>query len=354
MDQVKQVLAVLNAQKFWVTCGLLTLLPVGIWFMAKSALDAELKARKDEIGKAFSTASAIKGIQNHPNPISATGMDENLGKLKKSVLGAWHEQYEEQRQVLVWPSELRPDLIAKVDRLRPIEETMTFPTPAADELRISLREDYRDYIKDELPKLAKIIGAPWLATAQGGAMGGDMGMSTGTGTTPGYGGGAPNMMVPPTRAEKVIVQWDAADQSRLKSQFDWSHTPDKSPQTLDILYAQEDLWILNAVMNIIKRTNRDATASYDATIKELKYIQLGQAVRGAVGNVKRLTGAVSSGGEGGDIYGGMMGAGAGMPTSGSTDMMSSGTGMPGSPGSGGPASRDPAELRYVDNNYVPL
>ena len=39
MDQIKPILAVINAQKFWITCGILALLPVGIWFMAKSALD---------------------------------------------------------------------------------------------------------------------------------------------------------------------------------------------------------------------------------------------------------------------------------------------------------------------------
>ncbi|MDA1055550.1 MAG: hypothetical protein O3C40_34575, partial [Planctomycetota bacterium] len=309
MDQVKQVLAVLNTHKFWVTCGFLALLPVGIWFMAKSSLDKEFGTRKDAIAKAYLTEKAIREIPNHPNPISATGMDENLGKLKKSVFDAWQAQWEEQRQILVWPSgpgELRPDLIAEVDRLRPIEGTTTFPMPANDELRVSLREDYRDYIKEDLPKLAKIIGAQWLGTAQGGE-GGGPGVGGEAGGT--YGGGnRPGQPAPSSGAENVIVQWDAGDQSRLISQFDWSHTPDKLPQTLDILYAQEDLWILNAVMNIIKRTNRDATASYDATIKELKYVQLGQAVRGATGTVKRLTGAVGSGGEG---EGGMGGSGMG-------------------------------------------
>ena len=118
-------------------------------------------------------------------------MDENIGKLKKSVFDAWQAQYEEQKQILVWPSgpgELRPDFIEKVDGLRPIEETMTFPTPPADELRLEYREEYRDYIKDELPKLAAIIGAQWGATSQGG----DDGMY-GAESGSAYGGGMPGM-----------------------------------------------------------------------------------------------------------------------------------------------------------------
>ena len=184
MDQVKLVLAILKTQKFWVTCGFLTLLPVAIWFMAKSSLDKEFDTRKSAISSAYSTASTIAGIANHPNPLSAKEMDANLGKLKKSVFDAWQAQYEEQRKILVWPRELRRDFVAKVDKWRPIEENMTFPTPPADELRLEYREEYRDYIKDELPKLAKIIGAKWMAQSGGVASGaayGDEGMAAAAG-----------------------------------------------------------------------------------------------------------------------------------------------------------------------------
>lgn len=192
-----------------------------------------------------------------------------------------------------------------------------------------------------------------MAQSGGGASGaayGDEGMAAAAGA---------NMSTSGPRSansENVIVQWDAGDQSRLLSRFDWSNTADKSPQTLDILYAQEDLWILNAVMNIIKRTNRDATASYDATIKELKYVQLGQDVRGAVGKVTRLTGRAAGGdASGSGEYGDMMSGGGGEEMYGGGDMMASSGGdesMYG--GTGGTVSRDPAELRYVDNDYVPL
>ena len=339
MDQVKQVLAVLNVHKFWVTCGFLALLPVGIWFMAKSSLDKERAARTSEIESAFSTAKSVSSITNHPNTISAEGMDANLGLLKKSVFEAWQAQYEEQKQILVWPTELRDDFIAKVDPLRPIEEKVAYPPQPQDELRLEYREEYRDYIKDELPKLAKIIGANWTASGGGPA-------STG----PNFGG---TQMGPTARSKPMtdgsIVKWDSSDQSRLISQFDWSGTRDKLPQTLDILYAQEDLWILTAVMNIIKRTNRDATAGYDATIKELKYVQLGKAVRGAVGQVSRLTGSAATGG--GDMYGGegMEDMMAGMD---STEAMSNEDSE--SEYTATAVGPDPANMRYVDNDYVPL
>jgi hypothetical protein len=376
VDQVKQILAVLNVQKFWIACGILMLLPVGIWFMATSSLDKEFDERKSAIESAYSTAQAINGIANHPNPISATGMDENVGLLKKSVFDAWKSQYEEQKKILVWPSELDSEFVSKVDPMRPIEAIMDNSNNPANELRLQLREEYRDYIKDELPKLADIIGAKWDESAQsgqGGFSGGGMAgmMSGGDGAGGGMSGmmsggdGAGGGMMQMEPADDVIVRWDSGDQSQLLSRFDWSGRQNNTPRTLDILYAQEDLWILNAVMNIIKRTNRDATAGYNATIKELKYVQLGQAVRGTAGSIKRMTGGVGggmNGGEGGmdGMMSGMSGEGmmSGMSGegAGSDSGMMSGEGMAGASGDAGSASAgsDPANFRYVDNNYQPL
>ena len=68
-------------------------------------------------------------------------------------------QYEKQKRVLVWPTELEQDFRDIVDDLRPIEEKVKFPTEAGEELRTEFREEYRDYVKEELPKLAAIIGS---------------------------------------------------------------------------------------------------------------------------------------------------------------------------------------------------
>ena len=55
-----------------------------------------------------------------------------------------------------------------------------------------------------------------------------------------------------------------------------------------MLYSQEDVWVLDSLMQIIKQTNGDASAGYEATIKQLHYIHLGQAVAPTTGEVERL------------------------------------------------------------------
>ena len=130
--------------------------------MSASSLDKKFEERKTKIESAFSTAKAVRGIPNHPNPDSHKGMDANIQATNASVLDAWQSQYDQQLKVLVWPSELSEDFVAQVNKFRPIEVVPPPPTPRDQELREEYLEEYRNYIKDELPKLAEQIGAAWL------------------------------------------------------------------------------------------------------------------------------------------------------------------------------------------------
>lgn len=366
MDQVKQVLAVLNAQKFWVTSGVLALLPIGIWFMAKSTLDKQRQDNEGKIVSAFKTAEGIRGNTDHPNEKTHQGMDENVELVKRSVEEAWREQYEKQQAVLLWPSgpgELEADFIEKVtsSEFRPFEK-LPYGSGGPEALRRDFREEYRDYIKRELPKLAAIIGASWQAKAVSsgeGAMGAAGMMGGGGGPPGGMTMGSPQGTS--AVVDNSVVAWNSSDQTDLQARFDWSSKPGKVPNTLDVLYAQEDLWVLNAVMNIIKRTNGRATANYNATIKELQYIRLGKAVPPTTGQITRLQKGSSSAdmmGEGGAAAmmsnaAAMMssqGSGGGAEASSDGAAGASGAMASGAGGSGG----DPVEMRYVGMDYEPL
>ena len=101
MDKVKVFLTILNAQKFWVTTTILAILPVVFWFLSKSDLDNQAADRTGKIMASYKIADAVNQMKNHPNPISADGMDENIDRLENSVLLAWANQFEQQKKVLV-------------------------------------------------------------------------------------------------------------------------------------------------------------------------------------------------------------------------------------------------------------
>lgn len=409
MDQVKKILGVVLKYRFWLISLVIILLPLGGWFTTTSKLRTEFDTRKGAIKSKFDAVNQIASAANHPNQFSEAGMDEFVKLLSDDVTSAWRQKYQRQEEILVWPKELGDDFIAKVDAFKPIE-SLAFPTPALQELPKTDRERYRDYIKEELPKLAAIIGAQWRPPAHGGGMGGSMsgygsegsmggmgmegyggamstGMGSGMGSGMAMGGPAMPGMVAGAAAEKEkeIVVWDPADQARLQNlRFDWTNTKDKAPRTLDILYSQEDLWVLNALMRIIAKTNRDATAQYNATIKQISYIDLGRFVGRNYTRITRVTAGPAAGmGYGGEMGSGMIsgeynpnaetgssepssdeGAASGDASMGSASYESS-MAMSGAPGEGGSemgsgmggavaVAPDPANMRYVDTNYVPI
>ena len=100
------------------------------------------------------------------------------------------------------------------------------------------------------------------------------------------------------------------------------------------MYAQEDLWVLTALMNIIKRTNGDARVRHNAKIKGIETIQIGKAASKRTGQIWWPDG---EGDDSDDDIGGLP-----EPSG------------PSSSEDGEPGMRevpDPADERYVDSNY---
>jgi hypothetical protein len=371
MDQVKKIGRVLMAQRFWIICAVITIMPVGSWFSETSSMNKTATERKTLIEGKFKDAQAVSSEPNHPNEAAFAGMDAFIEGLKQEVGGAWRFQYEQQKNLLVWPEELGPEFMAAVKPMNPIER-VKFPTPTAEELAPRLRERYRDYIKEDLPKLAQIIDANWLIqveTAQDPSLA-SMPGGFGGATMPGAGmtGATDANGNPIDDTSKVL--WNSSDQQALFARYDWSTRPDKVPRTIDVLYAQEDLWVMNALMRIVAAANEGATGRYNAVVKEISYITLGRSSVGKLGMVTRVganaTGydSMGMGGMGmGEMMGGSMGMESSMAATGSEG--GAAAAMPGAEGGmegmgmgmGGMAggfNTDPAEGRYVDSAYAPV
>ncbi len=364
MDQVKKILAVMKQQHFWILCGVISIVGLGSWYATAAKLKSETDANRSQIESAYGKGNAVATTENHPNDTMEEKMARRTLALQKDVVAVWDKQYQYQvTSTLVWPDELTDQFRAAVDSLRPIEKTVPFPTPSEQELYQGLREQYRDYIKEELPKLAEIIGAHWSAKAgagMGGMEGGGEFGGGGGGAFGGMAGGAGMAMA--GRAgmggeqnsvmleQPPVVMWDSSNQGEILSRVSWQ----TAPSTLEVLYAQEDLWVYKALMNIIKKTNAGADSAHKAAIKRIQSISIGRAAVGKSGSIGAGAGGGAAGGDG---MSGMMGMGAGMDSGGMESMMAA---MGGGGGGGAEAggskvvSRDPAEGRYVDNQYEPL
>lgn len=338
MDQIKKLLQPMQKYGFWIGCVAILIVATGIWFKACSGLRQETRTNLDAINAKYDSAMNLAREQKHPNELTNKAMDALNENALQKVLLAWQKQYNFQENILVWPRELKDDFVAAVHPLKPIETHVDFPTKNEQKLKVDFRARYANYVELLLPRLANMIGATWLSKRNLAAA-------------------DPNAPQPTTLAggQPILVDWSTSDQQRLLAMhFDWSTQPDAAPETLQVLYAQEDLWVLTALMGIIKKTNGDIESRHEAAVKSIESVLIGRAAIGKSGFVTRVGGG--SGPMGGDpmaggpnsMYGnaGPMPAMPTMPTTGGPDMMSTGGGRA--------VSIDPADGRYVDNNFAPL
>lgn len=383
MDQLKPLLAGIKTHRFWIISGLIFVAYMGAWFMTTSWFAKQTEERISKIKGAQSTVDGVRKIQLHPNDHSKLGMEQLTQAYIDQVDEAWREQYktqwtpENRQSVLVWP-DLGEDFLRIVQDLYPIETQVKFPTES-EPLTTPLRNRYRYYIRDYLPELAKIVGAKWMVGAQGGfdgaggmmgggPMGGPMGGGPMGGDPMGGGmdpmGGGSGRPAARAEDESILVDWPKSRQEEMvSSHFTFTSTP----TTLEVMYAQEDLWVFTALLDIIRIANGNIKSKYQASIKQIYYIDIGRNASGITSRVKRASAAAAGGGPG-SMMDPMGGGGSPMAPGGGMDGYGAG-GAPGAPGpmggaitpgmgdatgTGAAAVADPAGGRYVDRNFKPL
>ena len=354
MDQLKEQLVKIKPYAFWIACTIILLGSLATWWMATGALSAQTADGVQKVNSAYSNLQTITPkLAKHPNPATNAEMTKLTLAYAEEIARGWQLQYEKQEGVLVWPKSFDQDFHDAVKDLRPIEKV---PVKADIKLTIpdSLRRRYRDFIEDELPKLATTIGGKWYANRDPGAEGALLQPAS-----PRLGpDGRPEVEV-----DRSMVLWNPQNQTELlQLHFGFTAKSD-DPTTLDVLYAQEDLWVLQNIMDIIKRTNEGYEGRHDAAVKQIEFVRIGRAALGQAGQVMNV-GAGPNGenlaGPGAGYPGGERGA-PGVPMPGAAP-------APGAPATAGaPAAppvnpmtlpdfnaADPGNWRYVDKFNVPL
>ena len=353
---------------FWIVTPLITLASLFIWFRAAGKLEGERETFVRDINSKFTNLDAIrKNNPAHPNDETHDKMKELLKGLKADIRLAWDEQYNSQKKVLTWPQELGVEIISNLSAKTPIEFMVPYPGQSdvernlmndlalktgrrVEDAPFQYREDYKTYAKKELPRMALKINANWLSQDP---------LADGAGAEVDEEG---------NKIEKSpsLVTWSAANQTDLLRRFSWEG---HIPSTVEVMYAQEDLWVLNQWMDVIARTNRGSDARYNAAITEIVSIELPQQGKGiSLAGRIRILGASSRGGTNGgsgadDMSGGMMGAmgmgdmGGGQDGGAPQDMAAQqgDSGMEKeNAGESTAANNDPIDMRYVDRQYQPL
>ena len=280
MDKLKAQLAPVLNQWFWIATALVLLGSVAIWWMASGTLTTQFESAKNKITTDQSAITSVSGkLNEHPNPKTHAEMDLLIKGREQEVLKAWTSIYNRQQSILVWPvAELKDDFVREFKDLTPIELKVAFPTPDDVEKQTSFLVRYRDYIGTVLPPIAAIAKTKWSADFDKSS---SASMGTGAvGTTDGrpmQGFSDPNVIID----EGPLVVWPTESQEKLLSDlFPWRGG---QPSTLEVLYSQENLWILRQLMQIVASVNGDVAQRFQAKIHEINTVAIGSSVKNTAG-----------------------------------------------------------------------
>lgn len=355
MDRFGRGLAVLKKHCFWVLCGLVVTLSLAIWWLGTKAVGNDIQARNAEIQARFGDLDNIIRQEPHPNQIVIEEVGKETGELAKEVYVAWSLLDEKQRA-----NNPLPALSAEFQNaFNSLPENFD----PEDGLSARYRQEYRDFINQHMPKLfekvdmlrrapldedAAAADTPGYArppTGPGGAAfsrammeSGRMGYDGLVGQPHGYPTDGTGEAADPGFKTIGIVHW--LDYDRLQQRLNWPALP----TTLEVVLAQEDLWVYEALLEIIKLTNGPVKNRLDAPVRQIQALQIGRDVAAAWRR-----------GDDGVMFSGM---GAGTGSERSMDGYAPPTAPPGADMKSGdvlqPMAMSVAAGRYVDEKGQPV
>ncbi len=279
MDKVKVILGYAGKYHFWLLCAVAVLLGTFGWMKARGALTEEYERNKSTVTGKFSSLDGIRNASDPPNEKWTTAISALTKQEQQEVAVTWNTVYETQKKVLAWP-EVMPDTF---------HSWIGSHTPSEDIPAIYLQAYQNEVLRSEFPKLAKIVqAAPMEADSR----------STAPGAPPARTPAAPAN--PPSDSAATAtyrVNWGNQDTIYKDLGFPSGVTP----TTLQVHLRQEDYWVYQALLNIVRKTN-DA-APHVPYIKVIEDLRIGAKAADlytkgmAPGHIEKVTS--TEGGEGG-------------------------------------------------------
>ena len=286
MDKVKDILAVLRKYHFWVLSGLVVIVALGVYVVASGSLADQYQTGVDRIEGKVQAVQNIgsQGPISSPQEIEAGKKQVEARKI--DTWEAWKGQYENQQKENPWPQELGEVFLKTINSLPP---DGVIP-PRYRELYANFVDahfqtlfdiiDIRQIVLLDINKneIAKVFD--WVTAGNVGAW----------------------MEYPPDaffQEERGTVAWENPEVLSLGT--NWI----SRPTTNQVRRAQEDLWVYEALLRIIRDTNEGATSYYNAPIKGIEALNIGAAASAAFyESQERVLGGIGSGGTMADFGGG--------------------------------------------------
>ena len=307
MDKLAPAIAWIKENKFWLANGLLLLLMAGIWYLVTGNLDKATDDNENKINREFSTAQGIKqkkpddvtdaSVRLHPNRITKEGMQAELKETVDSIIAAWKLRVDAQKKLLVFPEVIKSDKFREIfAQYNPAE---IFPVEYANDRTIfGLLSLYNLKIKEHMINICGRDGVrtnwrwdPANYPQDENDLANGLGLGRGKGSSNFAGGDGDDGLsfeIVDEDASRFAVLWSDVNQKLWYdklTQFrdrDDHNKESNDPTPLQAYMLQQDLWVLEAMFNVIRELNGDSTATDTSAIKQIDHIGIGRE-----GNIQR-------------------------------------------------------------------
>ena len=338
MDKLIPVINFLKTNRFWITCGILSVAMIATWFISTNSLLKEKKQAESDIDQKINSANAIirttaadvgDNVVAHPNDSTIAGMEVEIQEGVDAVLAAWELRRNKQEGLVQWPETLGQDFIDAFSIYSPME---SYPVDKDPNDYLKYLQIYRQQIPGRMQEIAAIIGTKWKYAdeetdedgnaqegddegddrgdrgdrrgGRGGIGSGGAGLpgGDGAGDRGGRRGGRSGSITSNMEDDdiSIVVRWNEENQDLWHDKmtkfrgFDDNQLAWNYPTPLQIFMLQQDLWTLEAVFGIIKEVNGDADANDLARIKQIDHIAFGREARAQLGELSKPNKALAS------------------------------------------------------------
>jgi hypothetical protein len=258
-EQMQQVLKVAGKHHFWILCGVVALVAVGIFASASGDLARRYDERAAALDGKYSTAEGVLNTATPPNDRVIAATKEDIQKAKNDVLKAWEFLYKLQKDKNPWPAELGKEFKAVIDSVG-----------HDGEIPLLYREAYRDFISKHYEPLFDIIDIRQEALLD---ENGKVIKKVFNYNLPGIWDDFEDKLEAGVYTKELHgkVVWESPEVLALGAS--WT----AAPATFQVRLAQEDLWVYEALLRIIRDTNEGATSYHNAAIKRIAAMHIGAA-----------------------------------------------------------------------------
>ena len=259
-DSARPWLALFVKHHFWLLSLIVPLVLLPLLFVARGHLAAQIQAVRQQIEGHITALQNVRRIPQHPNDSWANAIDTSTMRVKRETFAEWRKFWDSQQPIRVWPESLGADFVKAAETLKP-----------DGKLSPRLLERYQNMVRSLVRELPKRLGVEDLMGDPT-----DAGQASTVARPP-----------PPVRPEMMrpgmgpadgvpevspyVATWNDVNQRRIFASFNW----DKKPSTAKVLLAQEELWVYEALCDVVAGMNKPATGRHNAAIATIDELSVG-------------------------------------------------------------------------------